>query len=288
MIESPEWRAMLDEIIAAPYDDLPRLVAADWLEETAGMVPCGKCRLIDGVHCVYVSFGPDSHWERCPTCNGSGEVSDGNRERAEFIRCQIKHWREPNDSAAAQFKARDLLGQYAGRWAPETTGRDVSWSRGFVSEIRLTLGQFVGGGECARCHGIGAVATPHWHSGCKLCHGTGRTPGCVGSLFGSHPITRVVLTDREPAEDSNGGFRWARQLPGYDLLRHDLPNEIFDAFSRSGSGYAWFYDKISALDWASARLVAYGRSLAFPVAEPDFTAPPNNRPAPAMIDGYAS
>lgn len=31
--QHPEWKALLAAIVANPADDLPRLVAADWLDE---------------------------------------------------------------------------------------------------------------------------------------------------------------------------------------------------------------------------------------------------------------
>ena len=34
MFDSPEWLALCRAVVAQPEDDLPRLVAADWLEES--------------------------------------------------------------------------------------------------------------------------------------------------------------------------------------------------------------------------------------------------------------
>ncbi len=54
-------------VIAQPDDDLPRLIYADWLEEHAGQVAGA-----------------------CPTCHCTGLVSNGNAERAAFIRVQCE------------------------------------------------------------------------------------------------------------------------------------------------------------------------------------------------------
>ncbi len=76
-------------ICADPADDTTRLVYADWLEEHGENVACGQC---DGK-------GEGNWWKgvglgkyaitKCPTCHGTGRVSDGRRERSEFIKVQI-------------------------------------------------------------------------------------------------------------------------------------------------------------------------------------------------------
>jgi uncharacterized protein (TIGR02996 family) len=72
--------ALLRAILLDPADDTPRLVYADWLEETAEQAECPTC---DG--CGEVDGGPHDRDGPCPNCTGSGRVSDGRRERAEFI-----------------------------------------------------------------------------------------------------------------------------------------------------------------------------------------------------------
>ena len=86
--------ALLAAVIDCPEDDTPRLVLADWLDDHGGTVPCPACALdkppgIPG-GLAYVRMGPDSRWASCTRCSGSGVVSDGMRERAEFIRVQVE------------------------------------------------------------------------------------------------------------------------------------------------------------------------------------------------------
>lgn len=102
--------ALLAAILANPDDDAPRLVYADWLDENAVDVACGKCNGIGyalppirGIP-VKERIGPDGRIERymepqppliamhpkCENCNGTGHVSNGLAERAEFIRVQVE------------------------------------------------------------------------------------------------------------------------------------------------------------------------------------------------------
>lgn len=94
-------------------DDLPRLAYADWLEENAGVVRCGDCggggwideraaraREKSLTHAIGV-YDIRRMAFSCVTCRGSGVVSDGRPERAEFIRlqCRIASRRHAADPA---------------------------------------------------------------------------------------------------------------------------------------------------------------------------------------------
>ena len=81
-----EEDALWQAIGAAPEDQLPRLVAADWYDERAGMVGCGckggqvyemgVCR--DGIY--------RNRWVDHKRCDGTGRVSNGNAETAAALR----------------------------------------------------------------------------------------------------------------------------------------------------------------------------------------------------------
>jgi hypothetical protein len=77
-----EHATALKAIIACPDDDGPRLYYADFLEGTTGMVPCPICHRVSD----------------CYACHGTGEVSNGHAERAEFIRVQCELARLNDDS----------------------------------------------------------------------------------------------------------------------------------------------------------------------------------------------
>jgi uncharacterized protein (TIGR02996 family) len=81
----------LKAIIARPDRDLPRLVYADWLEETATRdADCPYCALLTGqcARCRSNDHGPGS----------VRDVSNGHAERAEFIRVQCELARLNDDS----------------------------------------------------------------------------------------------------------------------------------------------------------------------------------------------
>lgn len=82
-------------VLARPDDDTPRLVFADWLDERGRVGACPGC---DGEghkesRWRIAEMNQDEYgtsFSTCPICRGSGEVSDGRREWAEFIRVQCE------------------------------------------------------------------------------------------------------------------------------------------------------------------------------------------------------
>lgn len=275
--------ALFRAICQEPNDDAPRLVYADLLDERAVNVPCG-------------CGGPRPGG--CAKCGNSGLVSDGRQERAEFIRvqCEIARrycpWCEGKGTLlgsagdkgnpecdcgvlALRRRERELF-----EAMPGTLGTGLSDGyvlaldsaaapsavvrRGFVDEIRLPLRDFVGG-PCGRCEGTGQLRyyCPREIEGiddCPDCKGTSRVEGLAGRLFSQHPITRVLLTDREPDES----FWWWRDGDGtYRNSRAYLPSEIFNRFNIPnilGLNGVHFVTRDIALAAASNAFVAYGRS----------------------------
>lgn len=68
-------------ILTHPGEDTPRLACADWLDESAGFHPCPNC---SGEGCSVYGIAANG------PCR---DVSDGRRERAEFIRLQVRQCR---------------------------------------------------------------------------------------------------------------------------------------------------------------------------------------------------
>ena len=156
---------LLRAVLESPYDDLPRLVYADWLEE------------------------------------------HGQPERAEFIRHQL---------------ARPMKSSFEGIYHPENTawvpttidGREfrLTYQRGFVSEIRLTMAEFMGGDDCRSCNSFARSLGIDAIDFCLTCKGTGKMPGLAKEIGSKWPITSVRFTDRSPfwvedRSDPNYG-RW--------------------------------------------------------------------------------
>lgn len=72
-----EENALWQAIGAAPEDQLPRLVAADWYDERAGMVDCEWS-------------GYDGDHTECNHCDGTGRVSNGHAETAAALRATVE------------------------------------------------------------------------------------------------------------------------------------------------------------------------------------------------------
>ena len=81
-----EKRALLNKIFKN-NDDLSRLLFADWVDKHHRMVECGWC-WGGGYLCAMAHLYTGSRLQKCPTCCGTGRVSNGNAERAGFIRVQ--------------------------------------------------------------------------------------------------------------------------------------------------------------------------------------------------------
>ena len=97
--------AILRAVLADPHDDTPRLVYADVLDDLAGVVACPACGGIGWTTREKAggSYAAESPWlipdfatVGCPRCGGardrrgSGSVSNGLAERAEFVRVHVE------------------------------------------------------------------------------------------------------------------------------------------------------------------------------------------------------
>ncbi len=210
MTETITERALLAAIIANPDDDQPRLAYADWLEE------------------------------------------NGQTERAEFIRVQIElanatsgrsHRVWSNEKTLDQaVRAASIFTEHGERWfgkfatitppnAREANGQWWIVERGFISEIRCTEEQWVGG-ECERCEGRGQV---QFHDGqpitprsgnpfvvqCPACHGTGHIVGIGQRIAQTHPVERVV-TEKRPWKLMSDDWIWWLD----DGSTDDIPSSV--------------------------------------------------------------
>lgn len=217
----------------APGDDAPRLALADRLEEIAAVSACPGC---DNGWRPKAGTPDRGMVSRCPKCGGSGEISDGNRERAWLVRDQVylygldpreigKHAARCGNGSgcpvcAAAARSRDLLARWGRPWAkwhnaflppavsawdPVTARPFPLWCRGFPSAFF--------------CPGVGV-----WFK-----HG----PAAVKHL----PCERVVFADPPaPAADNTGRTRWrwwatAHYPPNNRLGRHFVPEEWAAHFS---------------------------------------------------------
>ena len=235
--------ALLRAILIDPADDLPRLIYSDWLEE------------------------------------------HGQAERAQFIRwgcerpqnssvCLCVHGRGERPCETCQILGAEIAG------IPRRSNGETPYvaTRGFVSEVRVTLAAFTGG-PCVRRFEFGGrrvIENPRPRRGssaiviCPNCQGTGQVSGHAEALFRSHPIERVVLTDRRPADigdERSETTRYGWYCAGDPQVSADdrrLPTDIYLRLA-GGVQCRWMphtYDSPELASAAcSAACVAYGRSL---------------------------
>lgn len=239
-------RALLDTVIAYPDSDLPRLVLADYLEETATRSMCEAC---DGTGVIEAGKGRQ---KVCAACT-LGYVSDGRAERAEFIRIQCElaslgfpgplsvavartvaagHLVEHDDPAheSLVFRSCELLVQWGQSWG-DHFGITL-WSRGFIDEVRCRLGFWTGGRVCDHCNGYGEP--DYAERPCRVCRGRGRLTGNGPGMIATHPITRVSVSDKEPASLADG-VCW-RENPGRENVLEVLPVGLLDGWGYTSPG----------------------------------------------------
>lgn len=230
--------ALLRTIWERPDDDTARLLYADALDDAATTVPC-KCMTHEY---------PVDRRVPCYTCSGTGTVSDGNRERAEFIRVQVElarlhdaghgagatkdcpvsvayradkrpggqtmpRCRICDDALDAEQRSAELLAAHGREWAR------VPW-RGIDA---FDANPTPGGGP------LGQRATPHWH---REFIGRVEVPALSWvmefvppkwseppnwrvtdwalAVARTHPVIEWVIGDREPwrAADNNRLWWW--------------------------------------------------------------------------------
>lgn len=289
--------ALLAAVLAAPADDLPRLVYADWLDENAGTVPCpGRC-LEGWLPRTDGRLGAD----QCRICRGSGTVSNGKRERAEFIRtqCELTRLRcrrpdscgEPGSlvcrncvrAIALRRRERELLAVRGDEWftpgpgwgaslrsAPELSIPHAIVRRGFADALRGPLAAFWGERECGAClHPDVRVSLTMAgvDPTCDACSGSGRvsgpTPGLV-AVVRREPVVRVEVTDRKPYRAERSSW-YDTDRPDGDPENHpesDLPTSLFDALrghTHTYDGAKFWPAKATARDALSAAILSAAR-----------------------------
>lgn len=247
--------ALLAAVLAAPDDDVVRLVYADWLEENGKSERAEFIRVQCELAMVPVkTFGPDE---------GKEELRHMNLKRRER-----DLWMPP--SAARTAVIRDLPTGFS--VAPE------SWlffppcaiiRRGFVSEVHCTLAEWCGGGECRTCSGRGHSLREDINGDyytCPTCRGTGEgtagtaTTGIGPQIVRRHPVERVVLMGVEPREGVSKLWMWSW---GVGERPHSLPVDIWNLLSdyANGSSITRFYHtREAALSALSAAIIAWAKS----------------------------
>lgn len=185
-----DQQALVRSVLAAPDDDTPRLIYADWLDDNA------KAEAVEECSCrMYGRPGwvvGKTTWEPCGSCVSGKRVTPGNdfADRAKFIRYQIRlaqfvaagypcyHFlTAPPNCEVCQLRKETLSIQTH----PPTRFQEwcaplklvnrlgVTLRRGFVDKVTMPTALFVGGRcgscvdgreVCATCGGSGQVDHP--------------------------------------------------------------------------------------------------------------------------------
>lgn len=194
----------LRAIIAAPSDDLPRLAYADFLEESGEP---------ERAEYIRVQCDLDALNKRYP---------DRNPLRMNYsVNDEIGWYRLKKREIELEFgdeKIQGWGGNYY-RWFVEPYLEFFSIDsvipavvrRGFIDEIHCTLAQFFGG-LCEACGGHGVDYSYQGHiedlPQCPTCQGKRHFTALGPQIFRDHPVTLVVITDREPYKWPSHHFWW--------------------------------------------------------------------------------
>jgi hypothetical protein len=149
--------------------------------------------------------------------------------------------------------------------------------RGFIDEVRLPIARFFGG-ECERCGGgivyiartdirVGQVLTTADASAeCPSCV-RGHTPAIGPVIAASQPVTRWVLTDREPHDLLVGRrmqhmWEWVRSGNNQYQLPTDLYLSLANYTDRQFDEAKMYPTRQDALDALSQACVRWTREQA--------------------------
>jgi uncharacterized protein (TIGR02996 family) len=258
--------SFLRAICWSPFDDGPRLVYADWLEER------GECARAEFIR-VQVALAANPGLEHCTEvsanwCLTCGDCRCPEPEKSKYDEaCPLHRPDSPHgEYEALRRRERELLlspppGSAYSRaefWTPTVlragavacevsthppsfrslrSGMAWGFRRGLVGSVTLTAEQFLGG-PCGRCRGSGRSRNQYGEDTgfkCIVCRGTGRVEGLAAALFRAAPITEVRLSDKHPSNSTQypSLFGWLPEAPELSALRQlnpaeFLPYEVWD------------------------------------------------------------
>ncbi len=296
--------AFIRSICLAPEDDAPRGVFADWLDDHAGDAVCPGC-----VGWSRVKHEPHP---KCTVCSGTGRISNGNADRAEFIRIQLEAERldrivtsgiytpgPPSNApdTSKEFarlcelrkRERELLLRWKDSWfRPPVDGLvSVVWNHPTVEWMRP---EDVTGTACGSPEDVWSVTFRRGFPDLLECS-TKNFIKNAKRLFSHHPITQVRLSDKRPGggrEYPNGrqdAFMWNLNDSRYVTPGDDVRSHLGDGFMQMLKGglkalhgtVHYFDTREDAVKSLSDACVHLGRSRAGIISEnPRPSAEPGN------------
>lgn len=254
-----EERHLLAAVLAAPDDDLPRLVYADFLRESGQteradfievQLELAKVPAEPEMTCSAMFFNSSrqarEHSASCGWCRWVGEHRDPSEPLRKRERDLLEH-HELTLLAGAPLLS--VGWQANSTWVPEA---EWEFRRGFVDRVEMPLRWWCGG-DCPACQGTGAYVDPRnfddtgrWLGGyettdCDHCSGTGKIAAVGPAVVSRHPVAVCRISDSE-ADPIGDEFCWVRRRDGLIDTGACLPSDVFDLL-RDGryesAGDAW-------------------------------------------------
>lgn len=236
--------ALLADILAKPDDDLPRLALCDWWDEFGTDA--------EKVRSEFVRVQVELE-KRGPYCHKPGpakQVCIRCIERYHLKRRQMELWSAVNGPVADGCPGTNQVFNVAPEF--RTTAGTFTVRRGFVAEVRCRLTDWCGD-ECHQCAGTGRSFPIDGPSiPCRRCGGSLVT-GIGPEVVRRHPVTTVVLTDREPGERNSLWFWY------FDSGESGLPS-LPTTLNGGRQEQRCYESERAAVDDASRRVIAWAKA----------------------------
>lgn len=259
---------LLLTILNNPNDDVPRLIASDWLEEQGEAERAELIRVQCELACL---SGANCGGYYCDEQVGHIDCADPFGVKAgELRRRERALWKSLRES----FDVCGIECRMGWESGIDQEDRIAIVRRGFVDEVRCTLADWVGS-LCPACtvqgRGYGLRLPQGGFPGerCPDCRGAGRLAAQGPAIVACQPVTGVVVTDRVPYHNSSGCWLWNRgNTPPYGLgIEHSLPDGVFllmadDIDFRNRNEWRTYRTRKAALDALSAACVRWARGRA--------------------------
>jgi uncharacterized protein (TIGR02996 family) len=230
-LTSPAAVGLFRAILEDPFDDVPRLLLADVLEEAG-----------DGERAEFMRVQCElAKWERSDWLpEQKQELTEPLRRRERELFAEAY----PALTSGLPGEALDYLveGLSCRRRFGDRTAI-FTFRRGFVASVTLTCADWCGA-ECQSCQPPGRVI---FFRDCLRCHGTGRTGRHGPTLVQAAPIEGVAFSDVTVGRWSDGSYYLT--IPG---STYDCPRVPWHVATRAQRSPAELVDPFchGALAWA--------------------------------------
>ncbi len=229
MTATTDRAALYRSILERPEDDVVRRVFADYLREN------GEEERADFIE---VQLAISDQYARRP--NSSSGMTTGMRHPMSVWRDELKELQERERELflAAFPKSNFMFGHLGatyclpdsafGKGEATTDGIVAVVSRGFVSAVRCTIADWVGG-DCPNCV-VAGMYSRHRSPPCDRCGGSRTTPAHGHRIVAEQPVEQIQLTDYPIQRPDPINLRVEAEWHGSALgpAREFLPNFDFD------------------------------------------------------------